>query len=64
MILTRYGEAADKLIRTLQLIGAIGAELALAADTGYPLNTNSIALFPRVLNAVPDCGYYTSSLVA
>ena len=50
--LSRNRKARIELLRTLELILAIGAALALAAHTGYPFDANTITLFPQISHIV------------
>ena len=61
---TRDGKAGIELLRALQLIGAIGAELTPAAYTGHPLDANPVTLFPQLFHIVGYCHHDASSFVA
>ena len=61
---TRDGKPGIELRRTLQLIHAIGAKLALAAHTGNPFDADTVTLFPQLFYIVGYCNDDASSFVA
>ena len=61
---TRDSKAGIELQWTLQLIRAIGAELALAAHTGHPFDADTVTLFPQLFYIVGYCDDDASSFVA
>ncbi len=62
--LTRNGEATVELVWTMQFVGAIGAELTLAADPAHPLDAESVALLPRIIYSWAHCRHDPSAFVA
>lgn len=61
---TRDCKSSIELLRTLQLIQAIGTELAFAAHTGNPFDANAITLFPQLFDIIGYCYHDTRSFVA
>ena len=61
---TRNCISSVELLRTLQLIQAVGTELAFAAHTDNPFDANAITLFPQLFHIVGYCHHDTRSFVA